>query len=441
MTGNIILFRHAKAEAQNTGTDDHTRALTEEGVEHLKNSVDFLRSVIRPNQEIHIWTSPSLRAVQTAEIISEGLGITDILQFEFIRNGDFSDLENELSILSPSKTVIIVGHEPHLRDWSEKICGYQVPFKKSAGACFPIHSQRPLSGPLNYMIQWKAPQLDREKPIKSECRRLLVFYLSEVAKMQTRFLQRPEDIETAHQYRVKIRQVRSLISFIKPLLNSEDYERIQDLLRDMAGRFAYLREIDVLMEEWSILAESHPDLPKIPTVFLSVLKKERIANQADICAQLVLEPTVESLGSIWAWIFGDAWDKDLLDKDTATNKTYKDFVNERFDKWLRKAQKQFKRTDFNDIKAIHRLRIRFKKLRYVWTILEPLSIMENKDFLSDLKIIQDKLGKICDANRDVTLLYGLRIKYPKAAFQYESGVIAGYLLSRASQIRQEIEYD
>lgn len=434
MNLDLILFRHGKAESGNAATEDLKRALTEEGKEELRKSMTHFRAFMKPNQEIHLWSSPLLRAVQTAEIISEEFGIAEILQFEFIGNGDYFDLNSELGLLKQPATVIIVGHDPYLSEWSKNIFGYQIPFKKGAAASFALRSLSPLAGDLECLISSEVPRPDPKKPLKEEYQKILTHCLSEVLKMKNLFLLRPEDPETAHQFRVKIRQIRSLISFIKPLLNQEDYGKVQDDLRNLANRFGYLREIDVLEEEWNTLIESRSDTFSDSTAFLSALKKERSNQQSQLQAQFGNSASSSVFNNLWVRLIEFPWEN-----DSKKQILYAEFITARFKKWLSKARKELKKMEANDPKAIHSLRIRLKKLRYALTILEPALNKNNNRLVLNLKKLQDKLGIICDAQRDRIILKDLRLKYRKTSFHYESGVLEGYLISRAEQITKEIE--
>jgi phosphohistidine phosphatase len=132
----LILVRHAHAlsgfEARvNT---DALRPLSETGRQQAANSASTLQK-----QEIHpdiIFTSPFLRAVQTAEILSGFLGAP--IQEESLLNGFATD-ENVIAFLNEQlhtyNTVLAVTHNPSITYITRALCGQMCSFSP---ACFAI---------------------------------------------------------------------------------------------------------------------------------------------------------------------------------------------------------------------------------------------------------------------------------------------------------------
>jgi len=148
----LILIRHGKAEDRQE-TDDHLRKLTAEGKKRLNRTLPSLGLFIRNPDKAQIWTSPLIRAVQTADILARTFGIPDVRQHEFIGDGDYAQLTAALSDVRSSATVIIVGHEPHLSDWSRQLCGVPLPFKKGAAACIHLDLTDMNAGELLWFFQ------------------------------------------------------------------------------------------------------------------------------------------------------------------------------------------------------------------------------------------------------------------------------------------------
>lgn len=136
MISELIFIRHGKAEEEKADLDDASRELTEKGKDELKKNMPKLRLFLQTDQDYCFWSSPKLRAKQTAKIIARELPVKNIIYFDFISNGDFSGFCSELAKIMEPVSVVIVGHDPHLSDWSEKICGFRLPFKKGAAAGF-----------------------------------------------------------------------------------------------------------------------------------------------------------------------------------------------------------------------------------------------------------------------------------------------------------------
>jgi phosphohistidine phosphatase len=263
--GELILIRHGKSEIRNSAVDDTQRTLTQIGREELKKIIPELKANLRSDLELHLLSSPILRATQTAEIIADSIGNVEISQCQWISSGDFSVFQDELVHMKPPFCLIIVGHEPFLSDWSQKFSGNLIPYKKGMAVGFQIISLDPLKAVPKWIIQPKTLKLQdlkirRGGLVLAEYQKILRFHLQEISRMQEQFIAAPYDQEVNHQLRVEIRAFRSILSFIKPLLNQREYSNVQDQLRELAQRFAHLREIDVLADEWSELLQIHPEV-------------------------------------------------------------------------------------------------------------------------------------------------------------------------------------
>ncbi len=151
MGNELILFRHGKAEPRREGKKDKDRALTEKGIKELKDMIPELAALIKPDPKPLIWTSPKLRAKQTAHLLAKGLGNDEYHCFDWIGSGDLSGLTAELVHIKQPFTLILVGHEPFLSEWGSIICGYPVPMKKGAAVCFELTDKSNLQGTLKWL--------------------------------------------------------------------------------------------------------------------------------------------------------------------------------------------------------------------------------------------------------------------------------------------------
>ena len=71
---NINVFRHGESEySQNNVSIENANDLTEKGIEDVKNNAIKLSELIKPEEEVEIWSSPTSRTLQTSKIISETL--------------------------------------------------------------------------------------------------------------------------------------------------------------------------------------------------------------------------------------------------------------------------------------------------------------------------------------------------------------------------------
>lgn len=110
----LILMRHAAAEPGDTYADDASRPLTAEGCKTQKKVAQALKRMgVMPER---IYTSPRLRARQTAEITAQVLGLSHVLEERHVLGGggSISDMLMLLRGWGGKTTLLWVGHEPDL---------------------------------------------------------------------------------------------------------------------------------------------------------------------------------------------------------------------------------------------------------------------------------------------------------------------------------------
>ena len=113
---NLYLLRHAEAfDADVRFSTDGLRPLTEKGGTRARAMGKAMRRV-KIDLSL-IWSSPYLRARQTAEIVAEELGFTDrlALRDRLAPDGDLRQLMDDVSDLDSSiENLLLTGHEPLL---------------------------------------------------------------------------------------------------------------------------------------------------------------------------------------------------------------------------------------------------------------------------------------------------------------------------------------
>ncbi|MCB9454188.1 MAG: histidine phosphatase family protein, partial [Anaerolineaceae bacterium] len=109
----LYFFRHAQAEdAQMPDFDDFARQLTEKGSQRTHVAAVALRELgVAPSR---LYSSPRLRARQTAEVLAKELKIEvqvrEDIGFSFSPN----EVEKLVADLDSHEAVMFVGHEPSL---------------------------------------------------------------------------------------------------------------------------------------------------------------------------------------------------------------------------------------------------------------------------------------------------------------------------------------
>jgi phosphohistidine phosphatase len=111
---DVFLIRHAQAIDETLELRDPVRHLTAHGREQAVALGDRLRW--HDCSPTHIWTSPLVRAVQTAELVAAGLASKVSVEVvpALAPDGDAHRVVTALKALGADANVVLVGHEPGL---------------------------------------------------------------------------------------------------------------------------------------------------------------------------------------------------------------------------------------------------------------------------------------------------------------------------------------
>jgi len=121
MTTTLVVLRHAKPVSGEGYADSDLRPLSDEGRNKQRKMAEFLKSedIIADK----IFTSPLLRAVQTAEIVAE------VFSMEFEKElvlGNRFNVGRLMAKIELDKTTFFVGHIPTLENFVRDLVGEDV---------------------------------------------------------------------------------------------------------------------------------------------------------------------------------------------------------------------------------------------------------------------------------------------------------------------------
>lgn len=155
----LYLIRHGIAVPGNTPgvTTDAERELTVQGRTRMRRNVEALRRLEVELDEI--WTSPLVRARQTAEIVAEtySLGTTIREEHALEPGGEFTTLLQQLCEKPKSSRIALVGHEPYLGELATYLLtGLRtgaIRLKKGGVACIETEClDSPIRGELLWLL-------------------------------------------------------------------------------------------------------------------------------------------------------------------------------------------------------------------------------------------------------------------------------------------------
>lgn len=428
---DIVFVRHAQAGDGSAQMDDLGRELTQKGRREFEKSIPRLKRQLDPDKRTAIWTSPAARAMQTARIIADKLQITDITRHEWIYTGDFDAFYAALHQPGEKALLFIVGHQPHLSLWAEQLSGISVPFKKGAMACFVLNPTASPKAELRWTMQ-AGTLKDENMPVRhvsiNDFKKAMIGRLLDISKWHGRVLNKPNDAESIHQLRVSLRQARSLLLFIKPMVEGEAYRSAQAELKASADKLSSIREIDVLLaQRRAYLREKKPVSGcKALAMFL---KSRREEERSAIIAHLSSDLFTAALGGITSWV--------LLWVDIGQDASgFGLFAVKRFEKWRQDANDAVKEPDADGCDELHRLRIKLKNLH---NIRESVHLPEWDKWmdLTQLKMLQRDLGEICDAYASAALLRQMDSAFDTQKLKAEAAILTAYLLDLGMALKRK----
>ena len=132
----LHFMRHGEAGSHSAAADDDTRTLTAAGAAALRAAAPLWHRInLRPDVVI---SSPLPRALQTAELLIIGLGLSEppVVDDRLRPGASWADLAQALADQPDVRCIMFVGHEP---DLSQAIClltgAAAVRMRKGAIAC------------------------------------------------------------------------------------------------------------------------------------------------------------------------------------------------------------------------------------------------------------------------------------------------------------------
>jgi phosphohistidine phosphatase len=139
MAQQLWLLRHGEAEPHDAAPDTQ-RALTERGRDH---STAAGLALERLGVEVHLcFTSPKVRARQTAELACEALGVEPVDEEALAEGFDGAAALDLMRAAGTDQRVLVVGHEPDFSQVVYDLTGGRVDFKKAGLAGIRLDGSR-----------------------------------------------------------------------------------------------------------------------------------------------------------------------------------------------------------------------------------------------------------------------------------------------------------
>lgn len=231
----------------------------------------------------------------------------------------------------------------------------------------------------------------KERNFKSQLGSHLFWQIFLVNQGWSDFLHKPLERIVLRQLRVKVRRLRSCLTFFKPALRRGEFLLWQNNLRKYGEQLACLRELDVaLMAIEKIKTALDKDKEMYPEKLEKLLCRARNDEAQRIKQELALSDITYELADLCIWLQGQPLTIPYADKDL------KPFLWDRIEEWSKSLTALTKKyPDFSNMVEMHKIRIKVKRFRYVMMTLPEIN-QNTGNMLRKLKKLQDILGFLHD---------------------------------------------
>jgi phosphohistidine phosphatase len=165
----LYFVRHG--EAEDLAPTDHSRELTERGKQRVSQSAQVLKQLGITLKAI--YSSPRIRAKQTATLIAEALELDVTITEEVNFGFDLSNLKLLTKKLKSGDGVMFVGHNPDMSQIVHKMTGASVSMKKGGLARIDVVNHKTRRGELVWLIAPKVFDVLYNQPATTDLQQLL----------------------------------------------------------------------------------------------------------------------------------------------------------------------------------------------------------------------------------------------------------------------------
>lgn len=231
--------------------------------------------------------------------------------------------------------------------------------------------------------------------IMEKIHKTLLKRLDKLEKAYTDYQNNPFDKETAHRIRTDSRKLRSMLNFLKNVMDGEEYQKLNGELKKLAMIYGPVREVDILTEWCAEIARRKPGLSNHYKALFNHLGKERRREMRRTFNRTNVQTAESAMETVETGI------KNLtLDE----KEDWDVYIKKRLIKKQEKLNDEYENADLDDFEKVHETRKRAKKVRFPAKYLGKLSSVRHKKIAKKAEKIQDEFGMITDARTNRRLL-------------------------------------
>lgn len=221
-----------------------------------------------------------------------------------------------------------------------------------------------------------------------------------------------EDIEEVHDMRVASRRLRAALSVFEPAFPCRRYDRFERDVAEVTRSLAEARDLDVMIAAVEKMGEDLKEGDRVGVEeFADGLRRRRQKLQGDVRDSLNRMQDLD-LPSRFERIVEEPLE-DALDRSLEAHFSAEIALRagqlRAWEVWI---------ADATRVAELHRMRIAAKRLRYTMELFAPFRDKEFADAVLRIKVIQEQLGEIHDADVLVPAL----VQHARAGLKFRSRV-------------------
>ncbi len=388
----LVLVRHGAPEATSPTGADLDRRLTESGARALRAAYPRTFSLLGDIDRPQVWSSPAVRALETADVVAAATGAEDIEVHQSLYAQDAAAFLAELEA-AQATCVIAVGHAPFVDTLAARLAGSCPMFGKGTAVAIDLPEGPSGRGALRWYVA--GPECASWEEL-ALVERALADAADDLRSRAKAFVAGPDDPTTLLEFRVAIRRVRSLLQFLEPWQAKKQNRRCEHLLKELQAASARLRALDILSEAVDGLVESG-ELGE-NCLLPMACAKERALECSSLVTLMRKRNAVKDLKRLARDLSALSWKSRVAERGL----TAEDF-RARFDMEFNEVDEDLFGLDLRDGNAVHVARRDAKEMRYVAERLGGVLGPERAQMGEYLDEIQRELGALSDARSNQLL--------------------------------------
>lgn len=385
MVKTLVLVRHGDPEASAPSGQDLDRRLTPSGARALRVSYPRTFALLGDDPQIRVWSSPAVRALETADVVAAATGAEDIEVHQSLYAQDAAAFLAELEA-ADAPCVVAVGHAPFVDTLAARLVGQCPSFGKGAAAAISL-APGAERGELLWFVAGPRTSSWQELAVVE---RAVADAADELLARCRAFLDAPDDPAALLDFRLALRRVRSLVQFLAPWQSKKQGRRCEHLLKDLQAATARLRELDILSDCVAGLVESG-ELGE-NCLLPMACAKERALERASVVTHMRKSRARKALAKMADDLAHLRWKSRVAEGGLTAED-----LRARFDAQFNEVDEALFGLDLRDGDAVYVARRDAKEMRFVAERLGEVLGRERAQSSETLDEIQRELRALSDA--------------------------------------------